>query len=140
MSSPYVKRTQKDYTLSFKLQLVQEIEHGELSLSEAKLKYGIQGDSTIRKWLQKYGNFDWENKNRRPMGRTPEQKLLEQEAKIRLLEKQVKQLQEEKYFAEQKAVIFDMMINIAEKECKIDIRKNLETAQSKSIQNKKKKL
>lgn len=140
MINPYVKRTQKDYTLSFKLQLVQEIERGELSLSEAKLKYGIQGDSTIRKWLQKYGNFDWENKNRQPMGRTPEQKLLEQEAKIRLLEKQVKQLQEEKHFAEQKAVIFDMMINIAEKECKIDIRKNLETAQSKSIQSKKKKL
>lgn len=140
MINPYVKRTQKDYTLSFKLQLVQEIERGELSLSEAKLKYGIQGDSTIRKWLQKYGNFDWENKNRQPMGRTPEQKLLEQEAKIRLLEKQVKQLQEEKHFAEQKAVIFDMMINIAEKECKIDLRKNLETAQSKSIQSKKKKL
>lgn len=140
MTTSYVKRTQKDYTLNFKLQLVQEIERGELSLSEAKLKYGIQGDSTIRKWLQKYGNFDWENKIHEPMGRTPEQKLLEQEAQIRLLEKQVKQLQAEKHFAEQKAVIFDMMINIAEKECKIDIRKNIETAQSKSIQNKKKKL
>jgi len=33
------------------------------------------------------------------MRRTPEHKLLEQEAKIRLLEKQVKQLQEEKHFA-----------------------------------------
>ncbi|MFM9403698.1 transposase [Myroides odoratimimus] len=140
MSISYVKRTQKDYTLNFKLQLVQEIERGELSLSAAKLKYGIQGDSTIRKWLQKYGNFDWENKTRQPMGKTPEQKLLEQEAQIRLLEKQVKQLQAEKHFAEQKAVIFDMMINIAEKECKIDIRKNIETAQSKSIQNKKKNL
>lgn len=140
MTTSYVKRTQKDYTLNFKLQLVQEIERGELSLSEAKLKYGIQGDSTIRKWLQKYGNFDWENKIHEPMGRTREQKLLEQEAQIRLLEKQVKQLQAEKHFAEQKAVIFDMMINIAEKECKIDIRKNIETAQSKSIQNKKKKL
>ncbi|KUF44954.1 helix-turn-helix domain-containing protein [Myroides marinus] len=140
MSTTYIKRTQKDYTLNFKLQLVQEIERGELSLSEAKLKYGIQGDSTIRKWLQKYGNFDWENKTHRPMGKTPEQKLLEQEAQIRLLEKQIKQLQAEKHFAEQKAVIFDMMINIAEKECKIDIRKNIETAQSKSIQNKKKNL
>jgi len=99
MINPYLKHTQRDYTLSFKLQLVQEIECGELSLSEAKLKYGIQGNSTIRKWLQKYGNFDWQNKNRRPMRRTPEHKLLEQEAKIRLLEKQVKQLQEEKHFA-----------------------------------------
>jgi transposase len=29
--SRYVKRTQKDYTMSFKLQIVQEIEQGNLS-------------------------------------------------------------------------------------------------------------
>lgn len=139
MRTDYLKRTQKDYTLNFKLQLVQSIEQGELSLSEARKKYGIQGESTVRKWLEKYGNFDWENKQRRPMSKTPEQQLLELEVKVRVLEKQNKQLQEEKHFAEQKAVIFDMMINIAERECKIDIRKNLETAQSKSIQAKKKK-
>lgn len=51
--SQYVKRTQKDYTLSFKLEVVGQIERGELSLSEARLKYGIQGHNTIRVWLQK---------------------------------------------------------------------------------------
>lgn len=53
----YVKRRQKDYTLRFKLQLVTEVENGELSLVQAKNIYGIQGKSTVRKWLQKYGNF-----------------------------------------------------------------------------------
>ncbi len=38
------KITQKDYSLSFKLQVVQEIELGELTKSQAKLKYGIQGE------------------------------------------------------------------------------------------------
>ena len=33
--SCYVKRTQKDYTMSFKLQIVQEIERGKLSTDEA---------------------------------------------------------------------------------------------------------
>ncbi|TWI03358.1 hypothetical protein IQ05_00300 [Flavobacterium tiangeerense] len=33
--SRYVKRTQKDYSMSFKLQIVQEIEHGQLSTTEA---------------------------------------------------------------------------------------------------------
>ena len=37
----YVKRTQKDYTMSFKLQVVQEIEQGELSSHSACHKYGI---------------------------------------------------------------------------------------------------
>jgi transposase-like protein len=49
----YVKRTQKDYSVSFKLQVVQEIELGELSRTEACLKYGIQAKSTIREWLRK---------------------------------------------------------------------------------------
>ncbi len=35
--SRYVKRTQKDYTLSFKLQIVQEIERGKLSTTEARI-------------------------------------------------------------------------------------------------------
>ncbi|SDW91387.1 hypothetical protein SAMN05444338_105228, partial [Flavobacterium degerlachei] len=30
----YVKRTQKDYSMSFKLQIVQEIERGELTVTE----------------------------------------------------------------------------------------------------------
>jgi len=70
----YVKRTQKDYTLSFKLQVVKEIESGQLGSTEAQRKYGIQGDSTIKKWLRKYGNFDWENQTPSNMSKTPEQK------------------------------------------------------------------
>ena len=35
----YVKRMQKDYSMSFKLSVVLEIEHGS-----AKKNYGVQGD------------------------------------------------------------------------------------------------
>ena len=77
-----VKRIQRDYSLSFKLQLVEEVEQGYLTKSQAKLKYGIQGDSTVTKWLQKYGNFDWENQVPTIMSKTTEQKILELEAKI----------------------------------------------------------
>ena len=57
----YVKRTQKDYTMSFKLQIVQEIERGQLTSTEAAKKYGIQCRKTVVQWLRKFGNFDWEN-------------------------------------------------------------------------------
>ena len=40
--SRYVKRTQKDYTMSFKLQIVQEIERGKLSITQATKQHGIQ--------------------------------------------------------------------------------------------------
>ena len=39
--SRYVKRTQKDYTMSFKLQIVQEVERGITTISQVKKEYGI---------------------------------------------------------------------------------------------------
>ena len=38
----YVNRTQKDYSMSFKLQVVQEIERGELSTHSACRQIGSQ--------------------------------------------------------------------------------------------------
>jgi transposase-like protein len=96
--SRYVKRTQKDYTMSFKLQIVQEIEQGSISTHEACRKYGIQARSTIVQWLRKFGNFDWENQTPSNMPKTPEQKIMELEAKVKLLEKQ-------KTFLEQQAFV-----------------------------------
>jgi len=45
--SRYGKRTQKDYTMSFKLQIVQEIEQGLTTISLVKKQYAIQSRSTI---------------------------------------------------------------------------------------------
>ena len=123
-SKGHNKRTQKDYSLSFKLQLVEEIEQGVLSKSEAKLKYGIQGDSTVSKWLQKYGRFDWEHKTGSIMAKTPEQKIIELEAKIKLLEKQKTRAEHLAERADKKVIIFDMLVDMAEKEYDIQIRKN----------------
>ncbi|PQV45753.1 transposase-like protein [Jejuia pallidilutea] len=118
------KRTQKDYSLSFKLQLVEEVEQGFLTKSQAKLKYGIQGDSTVTKWLQKYGNFDWENQLPTTMSKTPEQRILELEARVKLLEKQKARAEHLAERADKKVIIFDMLVDMAEKEYDIQIRKN----------------
>ncbi len=134
--SRYVKRTQKDYTMSFKLKVVQEIEQGSLSTHQACHKYGIQSRSTIVGWLRKFGNFDWENQTPSNMPKSPEQKIMELEAKVRLLEKQKTFLEQQAFVADKKAIIFDMMIDIAEKEYQIDIRKNSSPEQS-TILNKK---
>jgi transposase-like protein len=53
----YLKRTQKDYSTALKLDVVQEIERGELSTHGAMRKYGIQSRSTIVGWLRKFGTF-----------------------------------------------------------------------------------
>ncbi|MDO3628980.1 transposase, partial [Mucilaginibacter sp. BT774] len=91
----YTKRSQKDYSLSFKHQVVLEIEQGELTATGAVRKYGIQARSTVVAWLRKYGNFDWVNQTPSHMPKTPEQKILELEAKVKLLEKQKAFLEEQ---------------------------------------------
>ena len=136
----YIKRTQKDYSLSFKLQIVQEVEQGLLTKRQSQTKYGIQGDSTITKWLQKYGTFDWENQLPTTMSRTPEQKILELEAKVKLLEKQKARAEHLAERADKKVIIFDMLVDMAEKEYDIQIRKNYTPDLSTSSKKSTKKL
>lgn len=136
----HVKRTQKDYNLAFKLGVISEIENGELSIRESLLKYGIQSHSTVRDWLRKYGNFDWENKTPSKMPKSKDQKILELEQKIKLLEKERNFLAHQANRADKKAIFFDMMIDIAEEEFNIPIRKKFSPEQSANLKKSTKKL
>jgi transposase-like protein len=122
-SHRYLKRTQKDYSHSFKLQVVHEVESGELSIKGALRKYGIQSHGTVLNWIRKFGTFDRELQVKFSMETSPEQKLLELEAKVRLLERQKESLEQQLKFQQDKAIMFDMMIDIAENELNIPLRK-----------------
>jgi transposase len=103
------KRTQKDYTLAFKLQVVDEVEKGELNQMQALRKYGIQGKATILVWLRKHGRLDWSPKNSMSKKQPPNKK-------IRELEKKIKRLEEDKE-------ILNTAIDIADEMLNTDIRK-----------------
>ncbi len=53
------KHTQRDYPLSFKIAVVEQVEKGEMTYKQAQQRYGIQGRSTVLVWLRKYGRLDW---------------------------------------------------------------------------------
>jgi len=129
----YEKRSQKDYSMSFKLAVVSEVELGKLSTTGACRKYGIQARSTVVNWLRKYGTFDWENQTPSNMPKSQEQRLMELEQQVKLLEKQKAMLEKQVEQADKKSIIFDMMIDLAEKEYNISIRKNSSPEQSTSI-------
>ncbi|ARV06398.1 transposase [Polaribacter sp. SA4-10] len=124
--SNYKKRTQKDYSLSLKLQIVQEIEQGLLTTTGALDKHGVQSASTVRVWLKKQGNFDYQYTIQQVMSKTPEQRILELEHQVKLLEKQKNRAEYLADRADKKVILFDMMIDIAEKEFNIPIRKKQE--------------
>jgi transposase len=56
---PKKKRSQRDYSMGFKLSVIGQVEKGELTYKQAQNQYGIQGRSTVLVWLRKHGNLDW---------------------------------------------------------------------------------
>ncbi|WES98484.1 hypothetical protein P2W68_02465 [Chryseobacterium arthrosphaerae] len=138
LKSLYIKRTQKNYSLSLKLQIVKEVESGESNITHCRQKYGIQSHATVLNWLRKYGSFDWDYQKLYTMQKTPEQRIMELD--VKLLEKQKAFLEKQVCIADKKAVFFDMMIDLAEKEYHIDIRKNSPPEQLITSAVKKKKL
>lgn len=123
----YIKRTQKDYPMSFKISVVREYEETEASLGALSRKYGIQGSHTVRTWINKFGTFDWQNRTLQPMAKSKEQELLELREKVRVLERKNARLEKELEVKDMKAEFFDLMIDIAEEEYGVDIRKKMLT-------------
>lgn len=80
------KRTQRDYSLAFKLQVVDEVEKGYLTSKQSQKKYGIQGRSTVLVWLRKHGTLDWSSKKPMKKKAPPKTYISQLEAKIKRLE------------------------------------------------------
>ena len=121
----HVKRTQKDYSLSFKLIVVKEIESGELSIRGSLRKYGIQSHNTVLNWCRKYGTFDRELFVKDMLKeKTPEQRIYELEQENKRLTRCNTYLESRLTESEDKAAILDKVIELAEKEYLLPIRKN----------------
>ncbi|WP_434533717.1 transposase [Dysgonomonas capnocytophagoides] len=73
LGEDYIKRSQKDYSLSFKHQVVREVESGELSIKGALRKYGIQSQGTVLNWVRKFCSIDRELQIKYSMEKSPEQ-------------------------------------------------------------------
>jgi len=135
----YKKRTQKDYSQTLKLQIVQEIEHGILSISQAQRSYGIQSRSTVVNWVKKFGTFSFEHTHsKQTMEKTPEQRILELEQRIKQLERQKKDAEYIADRAQKKAILFEMMVDIAEEEFNIPMRKKYNPESYELIKKNKK--
>ena len=114
--SQRVRRSQRDYTMGFKLAVVAMVEEGEMTYKQAQKTYGIQGRSTVLVWLRKHGTLDW-SKPMVHLKRMPKSKETPAQ-KIKRLERE---LQEEKI----KTMLLNEMIDISDRELGTSIRKKL---------------
>ena len=107
------KRTQRDYTLGFKLAVVEQVEKGDFTYKQAQQHYGIQGRSTVLVWLRKHGKLDWSQ----PIYMTDMPQSKESPAqKIKRLERELEELR-------LKNIIKDEVINIMDEEYGTSLRK-----------------
>ena len=105
-----VKRTQRDYTLAFKLSVVEQVEKGELTYKEAQSRYGIQGRSTVLTWLRKHGRQGWgraASLAAMPIDKTPRHLTPEQ---------QIKELEVQLARAQEKAKLFEAVLDVLKKD------------------------
>lgn len=115
-----VKRTQRDYGLAFKLAVVEQVEKGELSYIEAQRRYGIQGRSTVLVWLRKYGHQDWSGQSSR---KTVEFAMGNEVKKVLTPEQRIKELEAQLKAANEKAQLFEAMIDVLKKDYGVRIVK-----------------
>lgn len=116
-----VKRTQRDYSLGFKLSVVSQVEKGDMTYKQAQKRYGIQGRSTVLVWLRKHGNLDWSKPKLYAMSDPKSKETPAQ--KIKRLERE---LADEKL----KNLILNKMIDISDKQYGTSIRKKSSPKQS----------
>lgn len=98
-----IRRSQRDYSLAFKLCDVDQVERGELTYRQAQDRYGIQGSSKVLKWLRRHGRQDWSGgASSAPMKTSPKSGP----AKPLTPEQQIKALQVQLRVANEKAQLF----------------------------------
>lgn len=106
------------YTEAFKRHVVGEVESGRISQSEASRRYGILGHSTILKWIRKYGKLPPHGSQRKGSKR-----MEEKEIELLRLENEIKELKHELENARFKNVVLETLVDVAERELGIPIRK-----------------
>lgn len=104
------------YSLSFKQQVIRELEAGE-EMASLKRRYGIKGGSTIQKWVRKFGKNHLLNKIVRI-------ETMEEKDRIKYLEEEIKKLKlalADSLLAQRS---LEVVIDEANKEYKTDLKKN----------------
>lgn len=77
-------KKQVRYSISFKQQVVREVEEGA-SKGSVRRKYGIRGGETVNKWIRKFGKHHLINQTIRV-------ETMDEKDRLKALEKEVQQL------------------------------------------------
>lgn len=109
------------YTDDFKLMVVQDYLSTDISQSALKKKYNFGGNKNIYNWMRKFGlskPSEGQKELHQVMAKEEQKSALEQE-----LELKIRKLEEELKREQLRTKALNVMIDIAERDLKVDIRK-----------------
>ena len=112
------------YSDEFKKSVVDEVLKGVLNKEEARWKYGIKGSSAILNWIRKFEGTKSQSMN-------PKSKTAKSSKSTEELEAENARLKQELDLEQLRNRALNVMIDIAENEFKIPIRKKSGAKQSK---------
>ena len=122
-----MKRKVNHFTDEFRFQVVQEYLNTGISQKQLQKKYSIGGNNCINNWMRKFGTsevtveqINLQQAMSKEEEKTPRERKLE--AKVKELERALEQ-------ERLRTLALDTMINIAERDLKISIRKKSGTKQ-----------
>lgn len=110
------------YPEELKIEIVEQVTSKSMTKVEANRRYGIKGHSTIMKWIKKYGYLP---EQKQTGVKFMKKRIEESEERIRKLEKLLAEKELKLEEANLKAKFYETMIDIAEKDLKITIKKNI---------------
>lgn len=112
----------KHYSDEFKRSVVQEINAGLLSKEEARRRYGIKGKSAVLNWIRKFDVSKNTAMNSKKINQTSKS--------VKELELENRRLKEELEMEQLRVRALNIMIDLAEDQLQVSIRKKSGTKQS----------
>jgi len=128
-SNPHLR-----YSEEFKRTVVEEIETGIMSVSEARRYYGIEGTMTVYRWIATYGMNDIKGRKVIVMSKKEETELI-------TLRRQLAEASKALEDAECRAIAWESMVEAIEKDLGMPVKKkpwNLVLQEAKRKLNKSK--
>ena len=129
------KQKQQSYSEAFKWKVVQEVLAGKFSKEEAKRFYGIASNCAVLYWMRKYSG----DTNYRQPGKINEDiQSMRKKLPGQMQKSRIKELEEALEREKQRADLWQTIVEIAEEELGVDIKKKYGAKQSVPSQTKKK--
>lgn len=123
------KRKRTNYSVAFKMQVVEEVENGLISAEGARKLYGISGKDSILSWMEKYGINNRINKAVYVMTQKEELELV-------VFRKENKRLKKALDDSHVQVLAWESLVEIAEEELQVNLKKKFGLQLAKKLKEK----